>query len=100
MPITAIALCAVAAIGVLLSWCPWPVYRWRGRSTAGPSHYRMTAMIHECPGHSFADQIAEDQKRQADGHDADICHQHGLLSGNEAEFWGDADDYAVAHRQL
>ena len=19
---------------------PWPAYRWRGRSTAGPSHYR------------------------------------------------------------
>jgi hypothetical protein len=25
--------------GVLLVfWCPLPAYRWRGRSTAGPSH--------------------------------------------------------------
>ena len=38
MPITAIALCAVAVMACSLSWCPWPVYRWRGRSTAGPSH--------------------------------------------------------------
>src|SRR6478672_720908 len=40
MPITAIALCAVAAMACSLSWRPWPAYRWRGRSTAGPSHYR------------------------------------------------------------
>lgn len=38
MPITAIALCAVAAMACSLSWRPWPAYRWRGRSTAGPSH--------------------------------------------------------------
>ena len=27
-----------AAMACSLSWRPWPAYRWRGRSTAGPSH--------------------------------------------------------------
>jgi hypothetical protein len=41
MPITAIWALAVLGMGVLLVMQPLAsVARWRGRSTAGPSHYR------------------------------------------------------------
>jgi hypothetical protein len=31
MPITEIAVCAVAGMARSLSWRPWPAYRWRGQ---------------------------------------------------------------------
>ena len=41
MPITAIWVLAVLGMGVLLVMQPrHSIARWRGRSTAGPSHYR------------------------------------------------------------
>src|SRR5258708_39343643 len=46
MPITAIAVCAVAGVACSLSWRPWPAYRWRGRSTAGPSHSDVPSQAH------------------------------------------------------
>src|SRR5438874_3927009 len=46
MPITAIWALAVLGMGVLLLMQPQPsVARWRGRSTAGPSHYLKLAVL-------------------------------------------------------
>src|ERR1700754_3698391 len=46
MRITAIAVCAVAGMACSLSWRPWPAYRWRGRSTAGPFHSDVPSQAH------------------------------------------------------
>jgi hypothetical protein len=44
MPITAIWVLAVLGMGVLLMMQPLAsVARWRGKSTAGPSHYEKSA---------------------------------------------------------
>lgn len=44
MPTTAIALCNVVVdMACSSSGCLRPAYRWPGRSTAGPSHYRTLA---------------------------------------------------------
>src|SRR5258708_23347708 len=45
-PITGIAGCAVAGVACSLSWRPWPAYRWRGRSTAGPSPSDVPSQAH------------------------------------------------------
>jgi hypothetical protein len=54
MPITEIAVCAVAGMACSLSWRPWPAYRWRGRSTAGPFHQRMFKSVDQPPANPHA----------------------------------------------
>jgi hypothetical protein len=47
MPTMEIAVCVVAGMACSLSGRPWPVYRWWGRSTAGPSHCGSRALLGE-----------------------------------------------------